>query len=143
MDNLYILLFVFSVSILLLVFHIYWLLGGNFGLVFTNYLVSKKSKKSKSIKKNQILIVTFLLTFVFVVNLTQTGLYVIIDDSEIIFWANRAISVGFLYRAIGNFRQFGFTKTIKKGNYASLDSWVYSPVFLLMAISQFLLSMLD
>ena len=143
MGKLYLLLIVLSISIPLFLFHIYWFLGGNFGLNFTNYLKFKKNKKSKSIKRINVFIMTLLLAAVVLVNIFQTGIYFEFESQGLIFWANRIIAVGFLYRAIGNFRYFGFTKTFKKGTFSTLDSWIYSPLFVVVAICQFWLTVLD
>ncbi|NUM31831.1 MAG: DUF3995 domain-containing protein [Bacteroidetes bacterium] len=143
MNFLILLLFVFSVNALLLFIHVYWFLGGNFGLEFSNYTIRVKNKKSKSIKRNKIFIIAILLAFIFIVNLTQTGINNINVNPNLMLWINRIISLGFFYRSVGNFTSFGFTKSIRKGLYASLDTWIYSPVFLLMAVCQILISMKD
>ena len=143
MNKLYLILFILSVSIPLFMFHIYWFWGGNFGLVFTNYLKVKKNKKSKTLRRYKILIFAILLAFIIVFNISQIGLYFDIENALFNFWANRVIAIAFLYRSLGNFKHFGFTKTFKKSAFANLDTWVYSPIFLVLAICQYYVSIIE
>ena len=43
-----------------------------------------------------------------------------------------ALALGLLARAIGEFRCVGFFKRIRGSRFARLDSWVYSPLCLLL-----------
>jgi len=45
-----------------------------------------------------------------------------------------ALSLVFLLRAVGNLHTFGFFKTVKGTPFADLDTWLYSPLCLLIAI---------
>ena len=49
-----------------------------------------------------------------------------------------AVSALFLLRAIGDFRLVGYFKTVRGSRFAWLDSVLYSPLCLLMAIGLFL-----
>lgn len=124
-------------------FHIYWLFGGNFGLVFTNYLKVKKNKKSKILRRYKISIFAILLAIIILFNISQIGLYFNIENDIFSFWANRVIAIVFLYRSLGNFKHFGFTKTFKKSTFANLDTWIYSPMFLVLAICQYYVSIIE
>jgi uncharacterized protein DUF3995 len=42
------------------------------------------------------------------------------------------LSLVFLLRAVGNFRSFGFFKTITETPFAHWDTWLYSPLCLLL-----------
>jgi Protein of unknown function (DUF3995) len=44
------------------------------------------------------------------------------------------LSLVFLLRAIGNLRSFGFFKTVKGTPFAQWDTWLYSPLCVLMAM---------
>jgi hypothetical protein len=50
------------------------------------------------------------------------------------------ISVLFLLRAIGEFRLVGFFKTLTGTPFASMDTWIYSPLCLFIAISAFIVA---
>lgn len=140
MLKLYLILFLHSICIPFYMFHLYWLFNGNFGLQFTNYLTHKRNKKSKSKKSFKIFLFLILLGIIIIFNFSQLGLFFTINDNFINQWINRIISIIFLYRAIGSFSYFGFTKTFNKGNFALLDTWIYSPLFFVMAVCQFYLS---
>ena len=58
----------------------------------------------------------------------QTGPLSWVIDCSI--WA---LSLVFLLRAVGNLRSFGFFKTIKETPFAHWDTWLYSPLCLLLA----------
>jgi hypothetical protein len=49
-------------------------------------------------------------------------------------WLSYALAAGLLARAIGDFRYLGFFKRVRGSRFATLDSWVYSPICLLLAI---------
>ena len=45
-----------------------------------------------------------------------------------------ALSLIFLLRAVGNLRSFGFFKTVKGTPFGQWDTWLYSPLCLLLAL---------
>ena len=49
-------------------------------------------------------------------------------------WASFALALGLLARAIGDFRYVGFFKRIRGSRFATLDSFVFSPICLLLAL---------
>lgn len=50
------------------------------------------------------------------------------------------ISVLFLLRAIGEFRLVGFFKSVTGTPFASMDTWVFSPLCLFIAVSAFIIA---
>lgn len=48
-------------------------------------------------------------------------------------WMSAALAAGLLGRAIGEFKYLGFFKRVKGSRFATLDTWVYSPLCLLLA----------
>ncbi len=48
-------------------------------------------------------------------------------------WLSYALALGLLARAVGEFRYVGFFKRVRGSRFAVLDSWVYSPLCLLLA----------
>jgi len=46
----------------------------------------------------------------------------------------RVLALVFLLRAVGNLRSFGFFKTITDTPFAEWDTWLYSPLCLLLAM---------
>lgn len=59
-------------------------------------------------------------------------------------WIFRAglfiISVLFLLRAVGEFKMVGFFKTLTGTPFASMDTWVYSPLCLFIAVAAFIVA---
>ena len=49
-------------------------------------------------------------------------------------WLSYALAAGLLARSIGDFRYLGFFKRVRGSRFATLDSWVYSPICALLAI---------
>jgi hypothetical protein len=49
-------------------------------------------------------------------------------------WLSLALALGLLARAIGEFKYVGFFKRVHGSRFARLDTWVYSPLCLLLAV---------
>ena len=49
-------------------------------------------------------------------------------------WLSLALALGLLARAIGEFKYVGFFKRIRGSRFARLDTWIYSPLCLLLAL---------
>lgn len=58
---------------------------------------------------------------------------------EYVQWAGIAVGTVFILRAIGDFNLVGFTKKNKQGDFAVLDSVLYSPLCLLLGSGYFYL----
>lgn len=58
-----------------------------------------------------------------------TGPFVVVFDVGV--WG---LGLVFLLRVIGNFRTFGFLKTLKGTPFSDWDTWLYSPLCLLIAL---------
>jgi len=48
-------------------------------------------------------------------------------------WMSYALALGLLARAIGEFKYVGFFKRVRGSRFATLDTFVYSPLCLLLA----------
>ena len=48
-------------------------------------------------------------------------------------WLSSALALGLLARAIGDLKYVGFLKRVRGSRFARMDTWVYSPLCLLMA----------
>jgi hypothetical protein len=49
-------------------------------------------------------------------------------------WLSYGLALGLVGRAVGEFRYVGFFKRVRGTPFARLDTWVYSPLCLLLAI---------
>ena len=54
-------------------------------------------------------------------------------------WATLGISVLFFLRAIGEFKLVGFFKQVRDTPFAFWDTWLFSPLCLLIAVIAFML----
>lgn len=52
----------------------------------------------------------------------------------VLVWLSYALALGLLLRAIGEFKYVGFFKRVRGSRFAKLDTLVYSPLCLLLAI---------
>lgn len=49
-------------------------------------------------------------------------------------WFSYALALGLLVRAVGEFKYLGFFKRVRGSRFATLDTFVYSPLCLLLAV---------
>ncbi len=49
-------------------------------------------------------------------------------------WLSGLLALGLLARAVGEFRYVGFFKRVRGSRFATLDSWIYSPLCLLLSV---------
>lgn len=55
-------------------------------------------------------------------------------------WASIALGLLFLLRAIGEFRMVGLFKRVRGTSFATWDTWLFSPLCLLMALGFFIIA---
>jgi hypothetical protein len=48
-------------------------------------------------------------------------------------WMSYALALGLFARSVGEFKYVGFFKRVRGSRFATLDTWVYSPLCLLLA----------
>jgi len=53
---------------------------------------------------------------------------------QILSWLSLALALGLLARSIGEFKYVGFFKRVRGSRFARLDTWIYSPLCLLLAL---------
>ena len=112
--------------------HVYWAVGGRWASAFTVPTVSGRRMFDPSP------LATWL-----VAALLGTAVMLVIGKAawmgsgplSSIFQAGVwGLSLVFLLRAIGNLRSFGFFKTVKETPFAHWDTWLYSPLSILLAV---------
>ena len=62
------------------------------------------------------------------------GLLEVGTPPRVLSWACLALALGLLARAIGDFKYVGFFKRVRDSRFARLDTMVYSPLCLLLAV---------
>ena len=74
-----------------------------------------------------------LLVFAFLVAGT-TGLIELGLPVQVLSWCSYALALGLLARAVGEFKYVGFFKRVRGSTFARLDTLLYSPLCLLLAV---------
>jgi hypothetical protein len=123
------------------ILHIYWLLGGKNSIEYFFPANSPFRKKHIKPKKTKLLFTSlalFIMAFFFI---EQMAGFTNLFNADAFKWGNKIIAVIFVLRAFGNFTYVGFTKSFKKGTYAKLDTYLYSPICLGIATLAYLLSL--
>ena len=112
--------------------HVYWLFGGRVGqLAAIPELDGKPIFEPSAVAT---LVVAIGLALCAVVIAGTAGVLALPLSQTVLAWLTRALAVVFLLRAIGDFRLVGFFKRIRDTRFARLDTAVYSPLCLAMAI---------
>ena len=121
-----------AVFLTLSLWHLYWLLGGCVGLDATIPEVDGKPVFQPSAVATFVVAVVLALCAVLLA--ATAGLVPLPVSHTVLAWLTRALAFILLLRAIGDFRLVGFFKQIRGTRFARLDTAVYSPLCLLLAI---------
>ncbi|MGH9765574.1 MAG: DUF3995 domain-containing protein [Blastocatellia bacterium] len=127
-----------AVFAMLAALHVYWALGGRWGSGFAVPTIGG----TRQIDPGPLatLLVAIALLAAMLTILGQTGLLGEAIPNWIFYWGTLGISVVFLLRSVGDFKLFGFFKQIQGTAFARWDTWLYSPLCLLISITAFLVA---
>jgi hypothetical protein len=112
--------------------HAYWALGGRWGSAYTVPIV--RGQRSFDPSRFATWVVCALLGIAMILVMGKAGwsrmgpLPVLFDVGV---WG---LGLVFLLRTVGNLRTFGFFKTVTGTPFARWDTWVYSPLCLVLAL---------
>ncbi|MHC9063421.1 DUF3995 domain-containing protein [Nitrospira sp. CMX1] len=112
--------------------HVYWLLGGRVGLDAAIPEIDGKPVFQPSAVATFVVAVALALCALLLA--ATAGLVSLPFPNMLLIWLTRGLAVLLLLRAIGDFRLVGFFKRIRGTRFARLDTAVYSPLCLLLAI---------
>jgi hypothetical protein len=84
-------------------------------------------------RRSTVAVGVILLLFAALVAATS-GLVPVSLPGPVLAWLSYCLAVGLLARAIGEFRYVGFFKRVRGSRFARLDTLVYSPICLLLAL---------
>jgi hypothetical protein len=120
---------------LLALFHLYWALGGRSG----------KSAAIPHVSGRPAFAPSAFATFAVAIGLTLCALLVAATAQWIaspvsaawLRWLSFALALGLLGRAVGDFRLVGFFKRVRGNAFARLDTLVYAPLCLVLAVGVF------
>lgn len=121
--------------------HIYWLFGGQAGRLAAIPEVDGKPMFQPSAPAT--LVVATGLALCAVVIAGTAGMIALPLSQTVLVWMTRALAVVLLLRAIGDFRLVGFFKRIHNSRFARLDTVVYSPLCLVLAIGSAIVGFCD
>lgn len=128
-------IFLAAVFLTLSLFHVYWAAGGRLGSRATVPTVSGKRTFNPS-PLGAVLVAAALLTAMLVI-LGHLGVLGDKIPAWVFRWGTLGISVIFFLRAIGEFKLIGFFKQVRDTSFAYWDTWLYSPLCLVIAIIAF------
>ena len=112
--------------------HVYWLLGGKVGLLAAIPEIDGKPAFRPSALATLVVAIGLALCALLIA--ATVGVFALPLPHTAPSWLTRALALVFLLRAIGDFRLVGFFKRIRDSRFARLDTAVYSPLCLALAI---------
>lgn len=121
-----------AILVSLSLLHAYWALGGRWGSAYTVPTVSGRRMFDPTPLATWVVSGLLLIAVALVMGKAgwiRTGAPSVVFDIGI--WI---LSLVFLLRAVGNLRSFGFFKTLKDTPFARWDTWLYSPLCVLLAL---------
>ncbi len=112
--------------------HVYWLFGGRVGLLAAIPEIDGTPVFQPTTLSA--FVVTIGLALCAVVIAATAGILTLPLSHTVLAWLTRGLALVLLVRAIGDFRVVGFFKRIRHSRFAHLDTVVYSPLCLALAI---------
>jgi hypothetical protein len=114
------------------ILHAYWALGGRWGNGYTVPIVDGR----RSINPGPVAtwVVCGLLAMAALIVVGRAGWISIGPFATIFKIGVWGIGFVFLLRTIGDLRTFGFFKTVKGTDFARFDTWLYSPLCVVLAL---------
>jgi hypothetical protein len=119
--------------VLLAVLHIYWMFGGRWGKAAAIPEVYGRRAFDPS-PRATFLAATGLL-FAAVVALLRGHVIFPFLPAILVQWVLIAIGIIFVLRSIGDFRLVGFFKRVQGTSFARRDTWLFSPLSLLIGVT--------
>lgn len=124
-------------------FHLYWAAGGTFGsrvAVPTVAAPSRGSVRAFQPSAGGTILVAFAFLVAVAVILGQVRFLGDTVPHWIFRWGTWTIALVFFLRAIGEFRLVGFFKQVRDTPFAHWDTWLFSPLCLIIAATAFVLA---
>lgn len=109
--------------------HVYW---GVFGIKHPEKVLPQPNQQKKVLPSKTATFVVAIALFLFGLLFILKLFDLLVGDWPV--YAQIAIGLLFLARAVGDFKRVGFFKTLKNTPFAKMDSLYYSPLCLLIAI---------
>ena len=119
-------------------FHLYWATGGAFGSSVV--VPTRANMRTFEPSAGATILVAFAFLMAIAVILGQLGFLGDSIPHWIFRWGTWAIALIFFLRAIGEFNLVGFFKQVNDTAFAYWDTWLFSPLCLVIAIIAFILA---
>jgi hypothetical protein len=129
---------VVAIFAVLALLHAYWALGGR-----TGHAAAVPQAQDRPLfvpSALATLVVSIALTACAVLVAASAGLIVSAAPAAWVTWTAFVLAFGLLARAVGDFRYVGFFKRVRGSTFARLDSAVYAPLCLGLALAVFLVA---
>ncbi|HMS86662.1 MAG TPA: DUF3995 domain-containing protein [Nitrospira sp.] len=111
--------------------HVYWAVGGRVGQLAA--IPERDGKPVFHPSTIMTAVVALILALCAVLIAATGGLLALPLPEPALAWLTRALAVGLLLRAIGDFRLVGFFKRVRDTRFAQLDTVLYSQLCLMLA----------
>lgn len=124
-------------------FHLYWAAGGAFGssvAVPTVAVPSRGNVRAFKPSTGGTILVALAFLLAVAVILGRLRLLGNVVPHWLFRWGTWAIALIFFLRAVGEFRLVGFFKKVSDTPFAHWDTWLFSPLCLVIAIIAFMLA---
>jgi hypothetical protein len=121
--------------------HIYWALGGSTSTISAVPTVEGRQAFTPSTFGTLMVAAAFVLAIIVIVG--QIGFLGQLLPHWIFRIGTFGISALFLLRAIGEFKLVGFFKSVTGTPFAAMDTWVFSPLCLAIAVMAFVVAYKD
>lgn len=129
---------IFTTLSIISLIHVYWAFGGKKGVNLAIPLIDG----TKAFTPGAIvtlLVAAALALFAILSLILIDVVHVFKIPADYIKWGGIIVGSIFILRSIGDFNMVGFSKKRKQGQFATLDSWLYSPLCLLLGAGYFYL----
>lgn len=122
-----------AVLVTMAVIHMYWALGGSIGAE----ALIPQTQKGPLFRLTASVTLLIALIFILAADLmfTRLGVAATRIPPESVQIACAAMAAAFFIRAIGDFRYVGFFKRVRHSRFAQLDTRIYSPLSLFLAVA--------
>ena len=128
-----------TIFILLSFLHIYWALGGNWGMSAIVPYVTEGQRRFRTGVYARLALGAVMGVFAFI-TMGNMGIFDAYLNRDFIRYATTVIGAIFLLRAMGDFHYMGFFKKATGTRYARNDSRYYSPLSVLIAVISFFIA---
>ena len=121
-----------AVFVALSLVHVYWLVGGEAGRLAAIPEIDGEPMFQPSALATIVVAIALALCALLIA--ATAGILTLPLSHTLLAWLTHALAAVLLARAIGDFRLVGFFKRIRDTRFARLDTTVYSPLSLALAI---------